>query len=401
MTLTLLFDLDDTLLKNDFDHFLPVYLKALGEHVNHSVAPEVMIPSLLAATQAMQKNTNPGLTLEEAFDQSFYPAIGRRKNELQQLLKQFYDDVFPCLQYMTSPRPGAGEMVRELIEQGHQVVVATNPLFPRKAILHRLRWAGLDPAVVPFSLITSYEEFHFAKPYPAYYGEILAQLSFPNRPAVMIGNSLEDDLAPANELGMPVFWISPEDTALPGGFHPLSSSGKIEDIPSWVKKVDTAEIRQEIQTPNGLLAMLKSTPAAFDTLQRRWTGEQWRLRPEPGEWSLTEIFCHLRDADCDVNIPRIKTILREENPFIAGIDTDPWAEERNYRDSDGPTALRNFMNKRGKMISLLEMISESDWHRPARHAIFGPTTLMELVGFVTIHDRSHVQQAAATAQQVA
>ncbi len=76
MTLTLLFDLDDTLLINDFDRFLPVYLKALGEHLNHSVAPEIMIPSLLSATQVMQKNTNPTLTLEEAFDQAFYPAIG-------------------------------------------------------------------------------------------------------------------------------------------------------------------------------------------------------------------------------------------------------------------------------------------------------------------------------------
>ncbi len=292
-------------------------------------------------------------------------------------------------------------MVRELIEQGHQVVVATNPLFPRKAILHRLRWAGLDPEIVPFSLITSYEEFHFAKPYPAYYGEILAQSGFPNQPAVMIGNSLEDDLVPANELGMPVFWVSPEGTSLPGGFPALSASGKMEDILSWVKKVDTAEIRQEIRTSAGLLAMLKSTPAAFDTLQKRWTTKQWQQRPEAGEWSLTEIFCHLRDADCEVNIPRFEKVIREENPFIVGIDTDPWAEERNYRNSDGPTALRDFTNIRCEMISILETISESDWHCPARHAIFGPTDLTELVSFVTIHDRSHVQQAFTTAQRVA
>ena len=55
-------------------------------------------------------------------------------------------------------------------------MVATNPIFPRKAILHRLSWAGLAPEQVPFALITDYERFHFAKPNPAFFAEILAQL---------------------------------------------------------------------------------------------------------------------------------------------------------------------------------------------------------------------------------
>ena len=35
--------------------------------------------------------------------------------------------------------------------------MATNPIFPRRAILHRLSWAGLDPQQVPFALVTDYE----------------------------------------------------------------------------------------------------------------------------------------------------------------------------------------------------------------------------------------------------
>ena len=400
MTLTLLIDLDDTLLNNDIDVFIPVYLKALGKHLRNSVTPETMIPSLLAATQVMQKNNNPALSLEGAFDQAFYPAIGQRKNELRPLIEQFYDEIFPCLNTLTSPRPEAASMITKVIEQGHQVVIATNPLFPRKAILHRLRWAGLDPDLIPFSLITSYEGFHFAKPNPAYFAEIVAQSGYPNQPAVMVGNSLQDDLVPADQLGMPVFWVTPDHAQLPAGFHPLSASGSLDEITVWLEKVDAAGIRPEIKTPAGLLAVLKSTPAAFDTLQKGLTIEQWRLKPEPDEWSLTEIFCHLRDVDREVNIPRFVKIIREDNPFVVGIDTDPWAEEREYRNSDGPTALRAYTNIRNQMVTLLESAKEEDWHRPARHAIFGPTDLAELVSFVTIHDRSHVQQAFTTAQRV-
>jgi hypothetical protein len=38
----------------------------------------------------------------------------------------------------------------------------------------------------------------------------------------------------------------------------------------------------------------------------------------------------------------------------------------------------------------------AEWSRPARHAIFGPTTLQELAGFMAGHDRAHVQQVWKT-----
>jgi FMN phosphatase YigB (HAD superfamily) len=399
MTLTLLLDLDDTLLNNDIDVFLPVYLKALGKHLSQYVAPEIMVPCLLAATKKMLTNNAPAISLENAFDQTFYPAIGRSKDELRPVIEQFYDKVYPDLHSLTSRRVEAAGMIAQAKEQGHQLVVATNPLFPRKAILHRLRWAGLDPDQIPFSLITSYEGLHFAKPNPAYLAEIIAQLGCPNQPAVMVGNSIQDDLIPAKQLGMPVFWVTPNQAQLPEGFHPLSASGTLDQIPTWLKQVEAAEIRTDILTPVALLAVLKATPAAFGTIQKGLTQEQWQQRPEPDEWSLTEIFCHLRDVDREVNIPRFEKIIQETNPFIPGIDTDPWAVERNYRDMDGPAALRDFIDIRSQMITMLESLNDEEWSLTARHAIFGPTVLAELVSFVTTHDRSHIQQVLATIQR--
>ena len=47
MSLTILLDLDDTLLGNSMDTFLPAYMQALGEYLAPYAPPEKMIPALL------------------------------------------------------------------------------------------------------------------------------------------------------------------------------------------------------------------------------------------------------------------------------------------------------------------------------------------------------------------
>lgn len=398
MPLTLLFDLDDTLLSNDIDSFLPAYLRALGRHLMKYVAPEKMVQYLLAGTKKMIENNDPGVTLEQAFDAVFYPAIGHSKEDLRFTLEDFYETIFPELQPLTSPRPEAVRLIEWAVEQGHTLVVATNPIFPRRAILHRLQWAGLDPQRVPFALITDYENFHFAKPNPAFFTEILAQLGWPNQPAVVIGNSLEDDLTPAARLGLPVFWVGQPAGMIPEGYPPFSKSGQLNDVMAWIDSVDKADFRQKFSEPGAIIAAMKSTPAVFHTLQKSLIPRQWQERPSPGEWSLTEIYCHLQDVDLEVNIPRIDKLLTEMTPFLAGINTDTWAEERDYARNDGPAALHGFIAARRRLIQQLESLTPEEWQRTARHAIFGPTQLQELVGFIATHDRSHIQQVFAAAR---
>jgi hypothetical protein len=114
------------------------------------------------------------------------------------------------------------------------------------------------------------------------------------------------------------------------------------------------------------------------------------------EWSLTEILCHLRDVDHEVNIPRIKTVLQEINPFLVGMDTDSWAVKRHYIQQDGLAALQDFTQYRQEILHTLDNLSSRDWERTARHAIFGPTHLKELVSIVAGHDRLHLRQICTT-----
>jgi hypothetical protein len=51
-------------------------------------------------------------------------------------------------------------------------------------------------------------------------------------------------------------------------------------------------------------------------------------------------------------------------------------------------------------LKTLKGLNEEIWKRSARHAIFGPTDLLEVASFVADHDRLHVQQAWKTIKSV-
>ena len=74
------------------------------------------------------------------------------------------------------------------------------------------------------------------------------------------------------------------------------------------------------------------------------------------------------------------------------MDTDPWASERQYINQDGHSAFEEFIQARLELLELLSNLNQDDWIKPARHAIFGPTQLKELVDINASHDRMHIQQ---------
>ena len=328
MTVTLLLDLDDTLLQNDFRQFMPAYLKLLSKHLSRYVSPEKTIRELLAATEVMMRNARPDRTLEETFDAIFYPALGLEKSSVRPVIEDFYANIFPTIKSVTAPRPDAARLIAYALQKGHHLAIATNPLFPRTAIVQRLAWAGFPPAEYPFLLVPSYDTFHFAKPNQAFFAELLGQIGWPNEPVVMVGNDPELDLKPAARIGLATFWVTREPaSAHSDGFKP-DRPGTLDDLVTWLELGSVSSNQNEADSQEALLATLRSTPAALLTLATSVTSDQISWRPAPDEWSFTEIACHLRDVDQEVNLPRMRKVLLEENAFLPGVVSDPWVEER-------------------------------------------------------------------------
>ncbi len=215
MLRAVLFDLDDTLLGNSMDVFLPAYFRALTQYCGHLISPERLIAQLMHGTEAMDANHNRHLTNEEAFAAAFYPALDLDRSTLEPVFRRFYAEEFPRLQTLTRRRPEARRLVEWAFGRGLQVAVATNPLFPRVAVEHRLVWAGVPVEEFDYALVTTYENMHATKSHPAYYREILGRLGRRPEECLMVGDSWEMDALPASSVGMSVYWIS--DEAQPPG----------------------------------------------------------------------------------------------------------------------------------------------------------------------------------------
>jgi FMN phosphatase YigB (HAD superfamily) len=391
MTLTLLLDLDDTLLNTNIDSFIPAYFQALAKELTPHVAPEVMLRALMAGTKQMMESEDFSQTLEQVFNAEFYPQINSSREEIANAIENFYDHVFPTLSGVTTPKPEAKPFMDWAFSQGFRIAIATDPFFPRKATYHRLRWAGFEPE--QFEIVSSFEHFHFTKTHPAYYAEVLGRMGWPDGPVLMVGNDMERDIRPAQMLGLATYHVE-DEPASPSGLE-AGGQGKLADLRLWLESTEPASLIPSFKSVDSVLGVLSATPAALNGFALRLNRTAWLHKPAADEWCLKEVVSHLRDTEREVHQMQIELFKEQDEPFIPRPDTSVWANQRDYMHEDCAVALKEFNEARRKTLNLIKEITAEDsaWERKARHAIFGPTNFLEVVGFIAEHDRLHIQQA--------
>jgi len=230
MLKAILFDLDGTLLDNPMERFVPAYLEGLAHFAADHVPPDRLIRELARATNAMDANEGNGPTNAETFASVFYPALGVDQEVLRPVFERFYAEEFPKLAALTRPAPEARPLVSWAFTAGFDVVIATNPLFPRTAIEQRLAWAGVGVEEFRYSLVTTYEIMHATKEHPAYYREILERINRRPEECLMIGDDWAWDIRPTVELGMLAWWAVDVGQERPLPALPLLGQGTIGDL---------------------------------------------------------------------------------------------------------------------------------------------------------------------------
>ena len=391
MQFTLLLDLDDTLLETNVDVFAPAYFQALSQHLGSRVAPDALLPALMHGTALMNQTDDPTHTLKEIFDASFFPELGIPRDGLDEVLDDFYEKVFPTLASYTGQRAEAAPLVEWALSKGYRVAIATDPLLPNQATRQRVRWAGIDPESV--ELITTYENFHFSKTQPAYYAEVLGRLGWPEGPVLMVGNDVERDLLPAHRLGLPTYWIDGGAASSPG-FE--VGRGKLADLRPWLEAANLSALEPSFKSRESVLAIMVATPAVLHGMTSRLSVDQWRHEPTREDWAINEIVCHLRDTEREIHQLQLRLLIERADAFLPRPDSTVWANEREYLNVHGPTALAEFTDARLEVLKTLKEQGDEIWLRKARHTIFGPTNFLEVVGFIADHDRLHIQQAWKT-----
>jgi hypothetical protein len=213
----------------------------------------------------------------------------------------------------------------------------------------------------------------------------------------MVGNDAERDLIPAQRLGLKTFFID-GDSASGLGFE--AGRGRLADLRPWLESVNITTLEPSFKTREAILAIMVSTPAVLRSLSASLEDAGWRKEPSHDDWALNQIVCHLRDTEREIHQIQLSLMIEREGAFIPRPDSGVWANEREYLNVDGSAALTDFALARIDNLKTLRALDDQIWSRSARHAIFGPTNLLEVTSFMADHDRLHVQQAWKTLKSV-
>jgi FMN phosphatase YigB (HAD superfamily) len=230
---TFLFDLDGTLLPVDLDKFLKIYFGEMAKKLKDHISPEKTAEYIWQATEFMVNNKDTQVTNMEAFSQHFTKITERSFEELLPIFDDFYITEYLKTRDAISPHPIVKEIIELLKDKNYNLVVATNPLFPKRAIIHRLEWAGLKEE--DFQLITSYEIMHACKPNIQYYKEILDIIGKKPKECIMVGNDVQEDMI-ARKLGINTFLLENQIIHRESTPPVCDYSGSYEDLKNIIIK---------------------------------------------------------------------------------------------------------------------------------------------------------------------
>ena len=196
MIKNILFDLDGTLINMDQDKFLELYMISLYNYSKDEYKDVYELIEIIKKGVYLMVTNNGEKTNEEVFYEHFKSIHKDKTDEILKKYEDYYNSDFIITKKATSLKPSAPLLIKELKAKGYNLILATNPIFPRIATLNRIKWAGLDPN--DFTYISTYENSCYSKPNIKYYEEILNKLNLNKEECLMIGNDTTEDYVITN-----------------------------------------------------------------------------------------------------------------------------------------------------------------------------------------------------------
>lgn len=234
---TFLFDLDGTLLPMDIKLFEKLYFQSLASNFTDLIEPKLLVSYILASTKVMIDNLED-ITNEVAFMGDFNKRINGNLSTYQERFNNYYNTDFQMVMEATRKVESIKLCVDLLKKKGYKIIVATNPIFPKAAILARIRWAGLEPG--DFDYISTFETNHYCKPQIQYYEEVLKAINKSPEQCIMVGNDVQEDLI-VGTLGVRTYLITDHLLHRTDSDIITDYKGNYEDFYEFVKALPEVE----------------------------------------------------------------------------------------------------------------------------------------------------------------
>ena len=142
--ITYLFDLDGTLSAVSDEDFARRYLQLLSSSAKGRVVLEKLVTSLEVALKALFGDRDNTKNNYDLFMERFVESMNEHdRNWFEQFFDEFYDGEYNRLEELVVPRENVVKVLKDLRKAGKGIIIATNPIFPEKAInkdLSGLEW---------------------------------------------------------------------------------------------------------------------------------------------------------------------------------------------------------------------------------------------------------------------
>lgn len=366
------------------------YVRLCRQLAAENVDPQVMQATRDAMMKLADPRRDPLLDNYTQLNQSLSCFLGITRSNVDQINERYYQENFPQLEILSCQAGAVPELLSVLKEHSLLSAVLPDVCFPEKANLQRLLWA--DIAVEDWDFIAHSENVHFDQGSPELFAEIVARLGVEPDETLVVTETNSQEMRAAFTAGLHVVEVIPASTCSNGlmsGSNTLSNLVSIlqtDGVNHWPSRALNrgqvmAELRGNLGALYGMLAEVKP--------------EQWHQHPLEEEWSITQILCHLLEREKIEHYPRLQEIAKEDEPFIVAPPPPPGPEVAPCLN-DGFLVAHQFKAVRLETLAFLERLEVELWQKPARHSIFGPTTLLEMAHFTAQHDRLHLNQLCQT-----
>jgi len=124
------------------------------------------------------------------------------------------------------------------------------------------------------------------------------------------------------------------------------------------------------------------------------TDEELDRRPaEPDAWTARQVAHHLADSEAMAYI-RLRRLIAEDEPLIAGYDEPEWARRLHY-DRPIASSIAVLAAVRAASLELLERLTADEWVRSGTHSDSGAYGVDDWLRIYANHSHEHAAQIRA------